>query len=342
MSLNDYLAKHYGSTTDTKRKSKKSERKKHVARGTNVVITEDDDSVFSLPPREETVRVPKQAQKRFKETSAWHSVQPASLEDAVDAEDEQPVIAEGADLVREYEAEQQQKKALERKARAERKAQEQAMKAEQALQAEKAQPDVEQIEPNAHVERYGLLTAHAVKEDADHQHKHRMRRMHAASSETSGRGAATVHRNKKGQVIDAEQQSRDEADKVERSKHLQALHTEWNKGAVQQKQRADEERRIERVRATGKVDYGNELDEERRAKQHWNDPALKFLEDKPKKTARVPEYKGQAPPNRFGIRPGYRWDGVDRSNGFEKDMLVSRASASARRAEDYTYSVADL
>ncbi|GAX29068.1 pre-mRNA-splicing factor CWC26 [Fistulifera solaris] len=56
-----------------------------------------------------------------------------------------------------------------------------------------------------------------------------------------------------------------------------------------------------------------------------------------------PVYKGPpAKPNRFNIRPGFRWDGVDRGNGFENKLLSQRNQLQHQREVAYRWSTADM
>lgn len=56
----------------------------------------------------------------------------------------------------------------------------------------------------------------------------------------------------------------------------------------------------------------------------------------------LPKCKYTAPVNRFGILPGYRWDGVDRSNGFEKKYFETQNKRSAQAIEYFKIRSEDL
>lgn len=88
-----------------------------------------------------------------------------------------------------------------------------------------------------------------------------------------------------------------------------------------------------------------DADIELRGREMAADPMLEYFRQKEREKGDLkgkPIYKGHYPPNRYNIRPGYRWDGVDRSNGFEKKLMEQNAAKIANEEDSYRWATRDL
>ncbi|KAL4900871.1 hypothetical protein BDW74DRAFT_161240, partial [Aspergillus multicolor] len=113
-------------------------------------------------------------------------------------------------------------------------------------------------------------------------------------------------------------------------------------GDVQRAEREERRAALEeaRVMPLARRADDEDLNEELRAQSRWNDPAAQFLtkgSGGAKSRTGKPLYQGAFQPNRYGIRPGHRWDGVDRSNGFEKEWFAARNKKGRMEALEYEW-----
>ncbi|XP_064112992.1 BUD13 homolog [Macrobrachium nipponense] len=137
----------------------------------------------------------------------------------------------------------------------------------------------------------------------------------------------------------------------EREKKLQLQaedkHQQWKYGVKQvqqyQQKLADDAREMGKAFARSADD--KDLNDKLKEVIREDDPMLEYLQKKQQKESKQPVhpmYKGSFPPNRLNIRPGYRWDGVDRSNGFEKQWFERQNNRQARDEDAYKWSVSDM
>ncbi|KAJ5852643.1 uncharacterized protein N7529_012028 [Penicillium soppii] len=328
-SLADYLAKNY-LTADPASERPKKKRKKTKAvdtSGSGLIIADDDppDIRASLGNRqqddEDRPYVDTSAQSaefRRAKKSSWKTIgAPApgqgTEQDAADA-----ILASAA---------------------AER-------VAEQEAEGDDA-PTIDEDDGAGRMEsgaRGGLQTAAQTAAMVKAQEKRRKAEeaLYRDPSSTNEKAQETIYRDASGRIINVAMKRAEarRAEEEKREKEEQAR--EALMGDVQRQQRADRKKELQDVKAIplGRTIDDDIMNDEMRAQDRWNDPAAQFLTERKAAGASVsgkPLYRGAFQPNRYGIRPGHRWDGVDRANGFEKDWFAARNKKSRFEALDYQW-----
>ncbi|XP_055386012.1 BUD13 homolog [Condylostylus longicornis] len=138
--------------------------------------------------------------------------------------------------------------------------------------------------------------------------------------------------------------------KEEDSEKKQKVYNSWGKGLKQIESHKTKliEEEYESSKPLARYANDKDLDDMLKQVEREGDPMLEYLRNKKekervnKRNPEVPIYNGSYSENRFGIRPGYRWDGVDRSNGYEKKYFEKQSVKKAQEEEAYRYSTEDM
>jgi pre-mRNA-splicing factor CWC26 len=202
---------------------------------------------------------------------------------------------------------------------------------EKAAEAEDEAPEVVDPEGVVRMEsgaRAGLQSAAQVAADMKKKQDEERREAAKAAKEMSGAAPETIYRDASGRVINVAMKRAEARKKAEEEERKQLEKDRAARGDVQNAEAARRKQQLQDAKTMTIARYADddELNDELKERGHWNDPASGFL--RKKKAGRSitgkPLYQGAFQPNRYGIRPGHRWDGVDRGNGFESQWFNSR------------------
>jgi pre-mRNA-splicing factor CWC26 len=162
-----------------------------------------------------------------------------------------------------------------------------------------------------------------------------------------------ILRDATGRRVDASMRRAEARRAAAAAEKAEVAREQLQRGEVQIAQAKERRERLEEAAvmplARGADDEA--MNRELRERERWNDPMAEFLTGpaqesgvaagaagkRSKGGGRRPVYKGASAPNRYGIRPGYRWDGVDRGNGFEAERFKAINRRERNKGLEYTW-----
>jgi len=196
----------------------------------------------------------------------------------------------------------------------------------------------------------GLQNAKSLKVENEKFRQRQEKLFKEMKPEFSGKNSDVVFRERKGRNKEYEYDLEKEHKKMIAEEVRKKEYDRWGKGLKQleqiEKRRAEYQHEASKPlsRAADDLDLQDYLKNQERT----DDPMLQYIRRKRKEenikkgVVEKPEYNGDFPDNRFNIRPGYRWDGVDRSNGYEKKYFTMINSKKSLEEEAYRYSTEDM
>lgn len=214
-------------------------------------------------------------------------------------------------------------------------------------------------------QRTGLITGKDISQEISNRKKEDLLRFQELDPSVTGRGAEAVYRDKKGRRISKEEYLKS---KEKRKEKLEEKILEWGKGLAQKREAEArlQELELEKEKPFARTRDDPELDKILKDRLRWGDPMAHLVKrkhsepdlqdigenEKMKESGfiipqDIPSHSWikrglDAAPNRYGIRPGRHWDGVDRSNGYEKQLFKRMNEKQATQREAYLWSVADM
>ncbi|ODV94393.1 hypothetical protein PACTADRAFT_4335 [Pachysolen tannophilus NRRL Y-2460] len=158
----------------------------------------------------------------------------------------------------------------------------------------------------------------------------------------------TIHRDAKGNIIDIKKlkELRKQEISVKRAKLLEEQEQikSLNKDLLKDLDQRQEFEKLQKLKSMNVYKDDLELNLKQTSQLRTDDPLLMYDETKAKelqkgryrsRTGRK-LYKHPYPENRFNIAPGWRWDGIDRSNGFERKWFDKQSEINTKKILNYT------